>query len=388
MAEKRDYYEVLGVNKNSEKKDIKKAYRKLAMKYHPDVSEDPESADKFKEISEAYAILSDEEKRSTYDQYGHAGMGGFSQEDIYNNINFEDIFKGFGGFGGNSGGSGGFENIFDLFGFGGGSRNGPRPGDDLAYNLNITLEEAAQGLEKDIDIAHEKICSHCHGSKAEPGTNPRTCPTCGGSGQVRHISNTPLGQFATIRPCNNCHGEGKIIETPCNKCRGKGIVREKSTVHIKIPPGVEDGNRIRVHGEGNAGERGGPPGDLYIMIGVKEHDLFKRDGADLIYHMPISFVQASLGDTVEVPTLDNAVDLKIPAGTQSGTSFRMKGHGMPHMRWGGKGNLYVKVKVVTPKNLNSRQKELLREFASASGDEIYTEGKGFLGKVKDVISHS
>ena len=388
MAEKRDYYEVLGVDKNSEKKDIKKAYRKLAMKYHPDVSEDPDSADKFKEISEAYAILSDEEKRSTYDQYGHAGMGGFSQEDIYNNINFEDIFKGFSGFGGNSGGSGGFENIFDLFGFGGGSRNGPRPGDDLAFNLNITLEEAAQGLEKDIDVSHEKICSHCHGSKAEPGTNPRTCPTCGGSGQVRHISNTPLGQFATIRPCNTCHGEGKIIETPCNKCRGKGIVREKSTVHIKIPPGVEDGNRIRVHGEGNAGERGGPPGDLYIMIGVKEHDLFKRDGSDLIYHMPISFVQASLGDTVEVPTLDNAVDLKIPAGTQSGTSFRMKGHGMPHMRWGGKGNLFVKVKVVTPKNLNSKQKELLREFASVSGDEIYTEGKGFLGKVKDVISHS
>jgi molecular chaperone DnaJ len=388
MAEKRDYYEVLGVDKGSEKKDIKKAYRKLAMKYHPDVSEDPESADKFKEISEAYAVLSDDEKRGTYDQYGHAGMGGFSQEDIYNNINFEDIFKGFSGFGGNSGSTGGFENIFDLFGFGGGSRNGPRQGDDLAYNLDITLEEAAKGLENDIEISHEKICSQCHGSKAEPGTNPRTCPECGGSGQVRHISNTPLGQFATIRPCNTCRGEGKIIETPCKKCRGKGIVRERNTIHIKIPPGVEDGNRMRVSGEGNAGERGGPPGDLYIMIRVKKHNLFKRDGADLIYHMPISFVQASLGDTVEVPTLDNEVDLKIPAGTQSGTSFRMKGHGMPHMRWGGKGNMYVKVKVVTPKNLNPRQKELLREFADVSGDEIYTEGKGFFGKVKDVISHS
>ena len=389
MAEKRDYYEVLGIEKGADKKDIKKAYRKLAMKYHPDVSEDPESADKFKEISEAYAVLSDEEKRHTYDQYGHAGMGGYSQEDIFNNINFEDIFKnmGFGGFGGSSGG-GGFETIFDLFGFGGGSRHGPRQGDDLGYNLDITLEEAAAGLEQDIEVSHEKPCPRCGGSKAEPGTETKVCPECGGSGQVRHISNTPLGQFATIRPCNTCHGEGKIIDTPCKECHGKGIVNQKSTIHITIPPGVENGNRLRVPGEGNAGERGGPPGDLYIMIRVKEHSLFKRDGADLLYSMPLSFVQASLGDTVEVPTLENAVDLKIPAGTQSGTSFRIKGQGMPHMRWGGKGNLYVKVKVITPKNLSPEQKELLREFAEASGEEIYAEDKGFLGKVKDAIHQS
>lgn len=386
MAEKRDYYEVLGVEKSADKKEIKKAYRKLAMQYHPDVSEDPESAEKFKEVSEAYAVLSDEEKRNTYDQYGHAGMGGFSQEDIFNNINFEDIFKGF-GFGGNSGGGAGFESIFDLFGFGGGRQNGPQQGDDLAYHMDISLEEAANGLEKDIDIAHKKSCPKCHGSKAEPGTEPRVCTTCGGSGQVRHVSNTPLGQLASIRPCNTCHGEGKIIDTPCTECKGKGIVKQKNNIHVKIPPGVDDGSRLRVPGEGDVGKKGGPPGDLYILIHVKKHPLFKRDGSDLIHEMPISFVQASLGDTVEAPTLDGAVDLKIPSGTQSGTSFRIKGQGMPHMRWTGNGNLYVKVKVITPKKLNTKQKELLREFADISGEEIYTENKGFFDKVKDAMGH-
>lgn len=387
MAEKRDYYEVLGVEKGTDKKEIKKAYRKLAMQYHPDVSDDPESAEKFKEISEAYAVLSDEEKRTTYDQYGHAGMGGFSQEDIFNNINFEDIFRGF-GFGGSSGGGGaGFESIFDIFGFGGGRRNGPRQGDDIGYQMDITLEEAAQGLEKDIEISHKKTCPRCDGSKAEPGTESRVCPQCGGSGQVRQVNNTPLGQFATIRPCSTCHGEGKIIDTPCTECNGKGIIKKKSSIHIKIPAGVEDESRLRVPGEGDIGERGGPPGDLYILIHVKEHPLFKREGSDLKYKMPISFVQASLGDTVEVPTLDGAVDLKIPSGTQSGTSFRVKGHGMPHMRWTGKGNLYVKVKVVTPKKLSAKQKELLKEFADASGEEIYTEDKGFFDKMKDAIGH-
>jgi molecular chaperone DnaJ len=384
MAEKRDYYEILGVEKTADKKDIKKAYRKLAMKYHPDVSEDPESAEKFKEISEAYAVLYDEEKRNTYDQYGHAGMGGFSQEDIFNNINFEDIFRGF-GFGGSSGG--GFETIFDLFGFGGGRRNQPQKGDDILYDLKISLEEAASGLEKDIEVYHKKTCPVCNGTRAEPGTEAKTCPTCGGSGQVRHVNNTPLGQFATIRPCNHCHGEGKIIENPCKECRGKGIIKQKNTIHINIPPGVEDGSRLRVSEEGDVGKRGGPAGDLYVMIRVKPHQKFQREGANLIYKMPISFVQASLGDTIEVPTLDGAVDLKIPSGTQTGTSFRIKGHGMPHLRWNGKGNLYVKVKIVTPRKLSPKQKELQQEFAEISGKEIYTEDKGFFHKVKDAISH-
>ena len=381
MAEKRDYYEILGVEKGADKKEIKKAYRKLAMKHHPDVSDDPESADKFKEISEAYAVLSDEEKRNTYDQFGHAGMGGYSNEDIFRNVNFDDIFRGFGF---------DFGDIFgDIFGFGGGRRgNRPQQGDDVYHEMSITLEDAAFGLEKDIDISHKKICSTCRGSKAEPGTDTHQCSQCGGTGQVQQISRTPLGQFVNVRPCPQCRGEGVIIDTPCHECHGKGIVRETSTIHIKVPPGVEDGSRLRVPGEGDVGKRGGPPGDLYVLISVKPHKLFERHGSDLIYEQPISFVQASLGDEVDIPTLgEEIVSLKIPNGTQSGTSFRIKGKGMPHLRWNGHGNLYVKVKVVVPKKLNSKQKELLREFKDISGKEIYVEDKGFFDKVKDAIKH-
>jgi molecular chaperone DnaJ len=378
MAEKRDYYEVLGVDNGADKKEIKKAYRKLAMKYHPDVSEEDDAADKFKELSEAYAVLSDEEKRNTYDQFGHAGMSGFSNEDIYNNINFEDIFRGFG-----------FDvgNIFDMFGFGGGRRNGPQQGRDVHFDLEITLEDAADGLETDIDVPHTKTCPVCNGSRAEPGTDTKTCPTCGGSGQVRQVNNTFLGQMVNIRPCRDCNGEGTIVENPCHNCHGKGIVRQTSTIHIKVPPGVETGSRLRVSGEGEMGIRGGPPGDLYVMLNVKPHRLFQRDGANLYYEESISFVQASLGDNVEIPTLNQPIDLKIPHGTQSGTTFRIKGHGMPHLRWNGKGNLYVKVKVITPRKLNSKQKELLQQFADISGDEIHTDEKGFFDKVKDAIGH-
>ena len=378
MAEKRDYYEVLGVEKGADRKEIKKAYRKLAMKYHPDVSEDEEASDKFKEISEAYAVLSDEEKRNTYDQFGHAGMNGFSQEDIFNNINFDDIFRGFG-----------FDvgNIFDMFGFGGGRRHGPQRGGDVYYDLNITLEDAFNGLETDIPVPHSKTCSVCNGSRAEPGTGTKTCETCGGTGQVRQVNNTFLGQMVNIRPCHDCHGEGTIVEQPCKNCHGRGVVKQTSAIHIKVPPGVETGSRLRVAGEGEVGHRGGPPGDLYVMINVKHHKLFEREGANLYYEKPISFVQAALGDSVEVPTLDRPLDLKIPGGTQSGTTFRLKGQGMPHLRWNGNGNLYVKVKVVTPRKLNSKQKELLQEFADISGDEIHTDDKGFFDKVKDAINH-
>ncbi|MBU4534793.1 MAG: molecular chaperone DnaJ [Euryarchaeota archaeon] len=378
MAEKRDYYEVLGVDKGSDKKEIKKAYRKLAMKYHPDVSDDAEAADKFKEISEAYAVLSDEEKRSTYDQFGHSGMNGFSQEDIFNNINFDDIFRGFG-----------FDvgNIFDIFGFGGGHRQGPQRGRDVYFDMEIALEDAAAGLETDIQVPHTKICPVCNGSRAEPGTGTRQCENCGGSGQVRQINNTFLGQMVNIRPCPTCHGEGNIVEEPCKNCHGQGIVKQTSNIHIKIPPGVETGSRLRVPGEGEVGPHNGPPGDLYVMINVKDHKLFQREGANLYYEKQISFVQAALGDSVEIPTLERSVDFKIPSGTQSGTTFRLKGQGMPHLRWSGKGNLYVKVKVVTPRRLNPKQKELLQEFADISGDEIKSDDKGFFDKVKDAISH-
>ncbi len=380
MVEKRDYYDVLGVEKGTDKKEIKKAYRKLAMKHHPDVSDDPESAEKFKEISEAYAVLSDEEKRNTYDQFGHAGMGGYSNEDIVRNVNFDDIFKGFGF---------DFGDIFDMFGFGGGRRRSrAEQGADVYYDLSITLEDAAFGLEKDIDVSHKKTCPTCEGSKAEPGTDTHQCSQCGGTGQVQQINRTPFGQFVNIASCPQCRGEGVIIDTPCHECHGKGIVREKSTIHIKVPPGVEDGSRLRVPGEGDVGKRRGPPGDLYVLISVKPHNLFERHGSDLVYEMPISFVQASLGDEIDVPTLgEEIVSLKIPHGTQPGTSFRIKGKGMPHLRWSGNGNLYVKAKVIVPKKLNPKQKELLKEFADISGKEIYVEDKGFFDKVKDAIKH-
>lgn len=374
---KRDYYEVLGVDRGADKKEIKRAYRRLAKKYHPDVSDDPAAAEKFKEISEAYAVLSDDEKRRRYDQFGHAGMDGFSQEDIFSNINFEDIFSGLG-----------FDvgNIFDMFGFGRGRRRGPQRGADLEYTLEISLEDAYRGLETDIRVPHTKKCPVCKGTRAEPGTGTRTCSTCGGSGQVRQVRNTILGQMMNISTCPDCQGEGTVVEKPCSNCNGRGIVKKTSTIHVKIPPGVETGSRLRILCEGEMGLRGGQPGDLYVVIKVKPHRIFERDGANLYTEKPISFVQAALGDTVKVPTLDRPVKLRIPAGTQSGTTFRVKGHGMPHLKWNGYGNLYVKVKVVTPRKLSSRQKELLKEFASISGDEIHDD-KGFFDKVKDAIIH-
>ena len=374
---KRDYYEVLGVDRGADKKEIKRAYRRLAKKYHPDVSDDPAAAEKFKEISEAYAVLSDDEKRRRYDQFGHAGMDGFSQEDIFSNINFEDIFSGLG-----------FDvgNIFDMFGFGRGRRRGPQRGADLEYTLEISLEDAYSGLETDIRVPHTKKCPVCKGTRAEPGTGTRTCSTCGGSGQVRQVRNTILGQMMNISTCPDCQGEGTVVEKPCSNCNGRGIVKKTSTIHVKIPPGVETGSRLRIPCEGEMGLRGGQPGDLYVVIKVKPHRIFERDGANLYTEKPISFVQAALGDTVKVPTLDRPVKLRIPAGTQSGTTFRVKGHGMPHLKWNGYGNLYVKVKVVTPRKLSSRQKELLKEFASISGDEIHDD-KGFFDKVKDAIIH-
>jgi molecular chaperone DnaJ len=379
MPEKRDYYEVLGVDKGADKKEIKKAYRKLAMKYHPDVSEDEEATEKFKEISEAYAILSDSEKKQRYDQFGHAGMDGFSNEDIFRNVNFDDIFQGFGGFD--------MGNIFDMFGFGfGGSRRrGSQRGSDIYKEMTITLKDAAHGLEKDIEIRHNVTCPVCNGSKSEPGSNPETCQTCGGTGQVKQINNTILGQMVNISPCRACGGEGKIITDPCKKCNGNGLVKEDKTIHIKIPSGVEDGSRLRVSNEGNAGKGG--YGDLYVLIHVEEDENFQRNGADLYYNQQISFVQASLGDKIEIPTIDGAIDLNIPPGTQSESVFRLKGQGMPVLHRSSKGNLYVTVKVVVPQKLNDQQKKLLKEFAEISGEEIHKYEKGFFNKFKNAINH-
>ena len=383
MADKKDYYEVLGVDRDADQKTIKKAYRKLAMKYHPDVNDGDEDAEeKFKEVSEAYGVLSDESKRQRYDQFGHAGMDGYSQEDIFNNINFEDIFGGFGG------SSGGFGSIFDLFGFGGGS-SGQRVerGSDLVQTLNITLEEVATGTSKEISVTHRKLCPTCNGSKAEPNSAVNTCSQCNGSGQVRQVQNTPLGQFATVSECPTCHGEGKVIENKCHDCLGSGLKKITEKITINIPAGVETGTKLRVTGEGDDSVNGGVSGDLYVTINVLKHDLFTRNGQDLYYELPISYVQACLGDQVEVPTIDGKnAKLTIPAGTQTETSFKLRNEGLKHVKWSGVGNLYVKVHVVVPKQLSEKQKDILKDFAHESGDEISEVRQGFFDKVKETLN--
>lgn len=390
MADKRDYYEVLGVDKGATDKEIKKAYRKLARQYHPDVVEEDkkeEATEKFKEISEAYAVLSDEDKRSRYDRFGHAGMDGYSTEDIFRNANFEgfeDIFQSFSG--------GGIEDIFEMFGFGGfgggrpgSSRRGPRRGGDIYSRITITLEEASTGVEKEITIKHNVLCPHCNGDKAEPGSPVETCPTCGGTGQVKQVRSSLFGQIVNFAECRNCHGTGKIIQEPCSNCRGKGTVREEKTINIKVPAGVEDSNRLRVAGEGDAGDKGAPSGNLYVEINIQKHLDFQRDGANLYYEKQISFVQASLGDSVDIPTISGEVELKIPPGTQSGTVFRLRNQGMLIMQREMKGNLYVTVTVVVPQKLNKEQQKLLRKFAEISGEEISEIKKGFFDKVKDAM---
>lgn len=373
---KRDYYEVLGVDRSASEDDLKKAYRKLARKYHPDVNRDnpKEAEEKFKEVNEAYEILSNAERRAQYDQFGHAAF---------------DAANGGGGF---SGGAGGFSDIFDMFfggqsgfGFGGGRRNGPERGPDLRYDMEIKFEEAAFGMETEIQVPRTEDCSACQGSGSAPGTHPETCPDCRGTGQVQVTQNTPFGRMVNVRACERCRGEGKIIKTPCKECRGRGKVRVNRKIKIKIPAGVDNGSRLRVAHEGEAGQRGGPPGDLYVYLFVKPHKLFTREGNDVICEVPINFVQASLGDEIEVPTLDGKVKLKIPEGTQTGTTFRIKDKGIPHLRGHGRGDQHVRVKLITPKKLTDRQKELLQEFAKAGGADPSAEEKGFFKKFKDAF---
>ena len=381
MADKRDYYEVLGVDKTADEKEIKKAYRKLAMKYHPDVSEEEGSEEKFKEVSEAYAVLSDKEKRQRYDQFGHAGMDGYTAEDFYQNVNFEDIFQGFD-----------IGNIFDLFGFGGGSRtrggrSGPQRGSDIYTDVHITLEEAFNGCEKEIKVTRSELCPTCNGSKSKPGHDPETCPTCKGTGQIKEVSNTFLGQMVNVRPCRHCGGTGKIITDPCDKCHGKGSVRKTKTIKLEIPKGVNEGNHLRVSGEGNCGESADLEGDLIVSVHIKRNKLFEREGDHLYIEQQISFPQAALGDAINIPTIEGKeVEFKISPGTQSGTVFKLKGQGMTSVRHQARGNLYVTVIVVVPKKLNSKQKELLTEFAEVSGEEITRIEKGLKDKFKEVFN--
>lgn len=375
---KKDYYEVLGVSKTAGDDEIKKAYRKLSKKYHPDINKDAGAEDQFKEVTEAFEVLSDAQKRAAYDQYGHAstdpnfGAGGFG--------GFGGGFQDFGG-----GGFGGFEDIFESF-FGGGGRssnpNAPRQGADLQYTLDLTFNEAIFGLEKNIRYNREDICTTCHGSGAKPGTHPETCPICDGSGVVNVERQTPLGRMMSQQACGECHGTGKIIKEKCTTCHGEGRMIKSHSVKVTVPAGVEDGQQMRLAGQGEAGYNGGPYGDLYIIFRVEDSPIFERDGSEIYFDQTINFVQATLGDEIEVPTVHGRVKLKVPAGTQTGTSFRLKGKGAPKLRGSGNGDQQVTVTIDTPTKLNDEQKRLLREFSKASGDkDVVEQEEGIFNKI-------
>ncbi len=373
MSTKRDYYEVLGVTKNASVEELKKAYRKLARKYHPDVNkEDHDAEDKFKEIQEAYSVLADDDKRYQYDTYGHEGMNG--QGFDFSGMEFN-----------------GFGDIFDMF-FGGQSsgskRRGPVRGEDIRYDLRISFEEACFGLEKDIEIVRVVECEVCEGTGATPGTNIENCSTCGGTGQETVYQQTPFGRFQTSRTCRTCQGTGKIINEPCKECHGKGRKQETKKIHLTIPGGVQAGARLRVSGEGDAGYYGGPNGNLYVFIDVKPHKEFVRDQDDIHSKISIDFVQAALGDEVLVNTLDGEKLLVVPAETQFGDTIKLKNHGAKKLRSEGRGNHIFYVEIVTPSNLTDVQKDQLKTFQkSLTGKQVKThsKSKGFFEKVKDVF---
>ena len=376
MADKRDYYEVLGVAKGASDDEIKKAYRKAAKACHPDLHPDDKEAEaRFKEVNEAYEVLSDPQKRARYDQFG-----------------FNDPSMG-GGAGGGSGfgGFGGFEDIFDMFtggGFGGSSsrgrsQNAPQRGSDLQYNLTLTFEEAAFGCRKEFKFQRGAVCKACAGTGAKPGTQPQTCPTCHGSGQQRVTMNSPFGQVQTMRTCPTCGGKGKIIKDKCSECSGTGFTRVTRTVTLNVPAGVDDGQNFKtIPGEGEPGRNGGPAGDLLITITVRPHEMFRREGTSVLCEAPITFTQAVLGAELEIPTIDGKVKYTLPEGTQSGTTFRLKGKGIPSINGRGRGDQYVTVYIETPKNLNKEQKEALKKFAETMGESNYEEQKKFFKKFK------
>lgn len=363
---KRDYYEVLGVSQSASQDEIKKAFRGLARQLHPDVNkDDPAAADKFKEVNEAYEVLSDPDKRAQYDRFGHQdpGQGGFQGGDF-----------------------GGINDIFDMF-FGGGNRSrGPARGADLEYQLTIEFKDAAFGLKREIEIPRMETCPTCSGSGAKPGTKVETCSTCKGSGVQEFVTNTPLGRMVNRRSCPTCGGSGKRIATPCTECRGQGIVRRRRKIEVNIPPGVDTGTRMRIADAGEAGERGAPPGDLYISIRVREHDFFQRDGNDIYCEIPITFVQAALGDEITVPTLYGRESVRVPEGTQTGTMFHLRGKGMPRLGNGvARGDQHVRVVVQTPTKLSEKQKELFREMSREFGDEAHEQSRTFFDRVKSAL---
>ena len=376
MAEKRDYYEVLGLQKGATADEIKKAYRRLAKENHPDLHPgDKACEERFKEVNEAYEVLSDDDKRAKYDQYGHAafdpsaGFGGGA---------------GFGGFGGFSD-FGDLGDIFgDIFGFGGGASrnpNAPRKGDNIRVQLNVSFEEAAFGCKKEVTVGRVEQCPDCKGNGCAPGTTPEVCPDCKGTGSVRTTQRTPFGMAQSTAPCSKCRGTGKIIHQPCPTCRGMGNIRKQHKISVSVPAGIDDGQTISLRGQGNAGVNGGPAGDLLVTVLVQPHARFEREGASVLLNQDISFATAALGSEIEVPTLDGKVKLNIPEGTQTGTTFRLKGKGIPFLRSGGRGDQFVTVRVAVPKNLTSAQKEALRGFASSLGETVETKN-GVFGKRK------
>lgn len=379
----RDYYEILGVSRNASEQEIKKAYRTLARKYHPDVNkDDPQAAEKFKEITQAYKVLSDPELRKKYDQFGPAAFEEATQ----------NAGAGAGG-GFDPFGAGGFDpfedlgDIFDMF-FGGTRRareRGPQRGADLRYDLELSFEEAVFGTTVEIELPREETCRHCMGNGAEPGTPIRTCPQCNGRGEIRHAQRTPFGSFVNVTVCPRCGGEGRMAERPCSRCMGRGVERRMRKIEVRVPPGVEDGQRLRLAGEGEAGLRGGPPGDLYVFLKVRPHPIFQREGYDIVCEVPITFTQAALGGEIEVPTLEGKATLRIPEGTQTGRVFRMRNLGVPYTRGSGRGDQLVRVRVVTPTKLTPKQRELLIQFAKAAGEEP-PEVKNFFERVRDAFS--
>jgi len=365
---RRDYYEILGVPRDASEEEIRRAFRRLALQYHPDRNKSPEAEEIFKEINEAYQVLSDPEKRAAYDRYGHDGSPGFP--------GFED-FGAFSGFG----------DIFEAF-FGSttSTRRGPRRGADIRAELTLSFEEAAFGTERDVEVTRLEVCSVCRGSGARPGTQPTRCPTCGGTGQVRRIHQSLFGHFVNIATCTRCQGEGRVIEYPCPNCRGAGLERRTRRVRVRIPAGIDDGNQVRVAGEGNAGVKGGQPGDLYITVHVEPHPELTRQGHDLYYELAINFAQAALGDEVEVPTLDGRPTvIQIPPGTQPGEVLVLRGRGIPRLDGRGRGDQVIRVRVEVPRRLTEEQRRLLAELARTF-EKPHSSGRGLFDRIKDAFS--
>ena len=372
MPERRDYYEVLGVPKNASQDDIRNAYRQLARQYHPDVSKAADASERFKEINEAYQILSDSERRRSYDRFGHAGvpeMGGF------------EGFSGFGGLG---------DIMDELFGMGmrgaGRSQFAPQRGADLQATLRISFREAVSGAAKELDVSRLEPCDRCNGNGSEPGTSPMRCPTCGGSGEVRRVQQTILGSFVNVTTCPTCGGRGQVVTTRCGKCLGEAKVRNNRRLEVRVPAGVDAGTRIRLPGEGDSGSNGGPPGNLYVTLEVEKDPIFQRQDDDIILELPVSIAQAALGATVNVPTLDGDEAIKLAPGTQGGRVMRLKGRGVPHLQRNGRGDQVVVVRVVTPTNLSVKQRKLLEEFAATLGDSnMATDEPSFIERMKGVL---